>query len=52
MGRPSIKVSKEQIEELLAQGLTVKAVAEQLQKYSSAIATMDSFSFIQCFINE
>lgn len=30
MGRPSIKVSKEQIEELLAQGITVKAVAEQL----------------------
>ena len=37
MGRPSIKVSKEQIEELLAQGLTVKAVAEQLKVGTSTV---------------
>ncbi|MEZ9142335.1 MULTISPECIES: recombinase family protein [unclassified Shewanella] len=37
MGRPSIKVSKEQIEELLAQGLTVKAVAEQLKIGTSTV---------------
>ncbi|WP_392341098.1 recombinase family protein [uncultured Shewanella sp.] len=30
MGRPSAKVTKDQIEELLAQGKTVKAVAEEL----------------------
>jgi DNA invertase Pin-like site-specific DNA recombinase len=37
MGRPSIKVSKEQIEELLAQGLTVKAGAEQLKVGTSTV---------------
>jgi DNA invertase Pin-like site-specific DNA recombinase len=37
MGRPSIKVSKEQIDELLAQGLTVKAVAEQLKIGTSTV---------------
>jgi DNA invertase Pin-like site-specific DNA recombinase len=31
MGRPSTKASKEQIEQLLAQGKTVKAVAEELK---------------------
>jgi DNA invertase Pin-like site-specific DNA recombinase len=37
MGRSSIKVSKEQIEELLAQGLTIKAVAEQLKIGASKV---------------
>jgi DNA invertase Pin-like site-specific DNA recombinase len=31
MGRPSTKVTKEQLEDLLSQGTTMKSIAEQLK---------------------